>query len=67
VKRRELVRELDRAGCILKRSSGRHDVYFNPATNRSAPVPRHREVPDSLCGLIRRQLGLKGPAGRGRT
>jgi len=34
-------------------------MYFNPATNRSAPVPRHVEVPDSLCSLIRKQLGIE--------
>jgi predicted RNA binding protein YcfA (HicA-like mRNA interferase family) len=59
VNRRELIRELKRAGCRLKRSGGRHDVYHNPSTNRSAPVPRHTEIPDTLCALIRRQLGLQ--------
>jgi len=59
VKRREFVRELERSGCILKRSSGGHDIYFNPAINHSAPVPRHTEIPNSLCALIRRQLRLR--------
>jgi len=45
VKRREFVRELERSGCALKRSGGRHDIYHNPATKRSAPVPRHAEIP----------------------
>jgi hypothetical protein len=58
VKRRALIRQLEGAGCFLKRPGTRHDVYFNPATNRSAPVPRHVEVPNSLCKLIRRQLEL---------
>jgi predicted RNA binding protein YcfA (HicA-like mRNA interferase family) len=62
VKRRELLRELERAGCILKRSSGRHDVYHNPSSGKSAPVPRHAEVPDTLCKLIRRQLGIETDA-----
>jgi mRNA interferase HicA len=59
VKRREFVRELQRSGCIVKRSGGRHDIYHNPSTNRSAPVPRHAEIPNSLCNLIRRQLGIR--------
>jgi hypothetical protein len=25
---------------------------------RSAPVPRHTEIPDTLCKLIERQLGI---------
>jgi len=58
VKRRELVRELERNGCFLKRSGAGHDIFHNPATKRSAPVPRHTEIPDTLCGLIKRQLGI---------
>jgi mRNA interferase HicA len=59
VKRREFVRELETSGCALKRSGGGHDIYYNPASRRSAPVPRHIEIPNSLCNLIRQQLGIK--------
>ncbi|MDP8989167.1 MAG: type II toxin-antitoxin system HicA family toxin [Acidobacteriota bacterium] len=59
MKRRELIRGLVRSGCALKKTGGGHDVYFNPVTNRSAPVPRHAEVPNSLAKLIRKQLGLR--------
>ncbi len=58
MRRRDLIRELERAGCRLHRHGGRHDVYFNPTNARKAPVPRHTEVPDSLARLIRKQLGL---------
>ncbi len=58
MKRRELVRELVAVGCYLKRRGKRHDLYTNPKTGRSAPVPRHTEIKDSLCDLIRKQLGL---------
>jgi mRNA interferase HicA len=54
-----LVRELERFGCELKRSGGRDDIYFNPSTKRSAPIPRVSEIQISLCKLIRRQLGLE--------
>jgi len=40
------------------RHGARHDIYNNPATKRSAPVPRHNEIKKSLCRLIRKQLGL---------
>jgi mRNA interferase HicA len=56
--RREFVRELVQAGCYLLRNGKRHDIYRNPANGRRAPVPRHREIRESLCQLIRRQLGL---------
>jgi len=58
MKREEFIRELTQAGCVLHRHGGKHDIYRNPANGRRAPVPRHREIGDSLCRLIRRQLGL---------
>jgi hypothetical protein len=47
VKRHALIRELVNAGCYLQRQTG-----------RKAPVPRHQEIADSLCYLIKKQLGL---------
>jgi mRNA interferase HicA len=64
MKRQALIRELTAAGCVLQRHGKRHDIYRNPANGRQAPVPRHTEIPDTLCALIRRQLGLGG-AGNG--
>ena len=60
MKRRQFVRELENAGCELLRHGGGHDIYRNPTTGRQAPVPRHTEIADSLCRLIRKQLGLTG-------
>jgi len=59
MKRRELIRELIAAGCYLHRHGKRHDIYMNPKLGRKAPIPRHNEIRDSLCELIRRQLGIK--------
>lgn len=59
MKRSEFVRELTQAGCQLLRHGARHDIYANPANGRRAPVPRHTEIRNSLCRLIRRQLGLE--------
>ena len=58
MKRGNFVRELVRAGCYLKRHGKRHDIYANPASGKQAPVPRHPEIKESLCGLIRQQLGI---------
>lgn len=60
MKRREFIRKLVQLGCILKRSGARHDIYTNPASNKSATVPRHQELADTLCQEIQKQLGLKG-------
>jgi hypothetical protein len=58
VKRRAFLKELRETGCILHRHGSRHDLYLNPSNGRKAPVPRHSEIKDSLCRLIRRQLGV---------
>lgn len=59
MKRREFVRELVAEGCHLKRHGAAHDLYFNPRTGRTVPVPRHTEIKNTLARGIRRQLGLQ--------
>jgi mRNA interferase HicA len=59
VKRQAFIKELEQAGCVLLRHGRRHDLYRNPANGRRAPVPRHREIADTLCDIIRKQLGLR--------
>jgi mRNA interferase HicA len=61
MKRNQLVRELVAAGCYMKRHGSRHDIYANPQNGRQAPVPRHPEIKESLCRLIRQQLGVGEP------
>ena len=34
MKRRELVRQLTNAGCVLLRHGSRHDLYLNPVTGK---------------------------------
>jgi len=58
VKRRDLIGELVGAGCYLRRRGKRHDIYMNPRNGKMAPVPRHPEIKESLCELIRKQLGV---------
>jgi len=56
--RREFIRELTQAGCQLHRHGARHDIYLNSRNGRRVPVPRHNEIKNSLCALIRAQLGI---------
>ncbi len=58
MKRKALIAELEQAGCYLARSRGKHDIYKNQANNKSAPIPRHTEIKNTLCQLIRKELGL---------
>ena len=49
MKRRDLIRELEKMGCMLIRHGAKHDWYQNPNTRVSQPVPRHREIKDHLA------------------
>jgi mRNA interferase HicA len=51
--RTELIKIIERSGCILIRHGGKHDWYQNQNTKISQPVPRHREiaVPKSTQGF----------------
>jgi len=56
VKRRELIEQLEAAGCTLLRHGGRHDIYHNPRTGASQPIPRHREIHEILAQKILKDL-----------
>jgi len=56
VKRDELIRELIKEGCYLKRHGKKHDIYANHKNGRKAPIPRHCEIKETLCELIKKQL-----------
>ena len=59
MKRKKLIRELVKAGCYLDRHGSRHDIYVNPRNGRKAPIPRHNEIKETLCQIIRKQLGVE--------
>jgi mRNA interferase HicA len=54
MKRRDLIRHLERHGCRFLREGSNHTVYVNPANRKCSTVPRHREVIDftarKICG-----------------
>jgi mRNA interferase HicA len=56
MKRRDLLRHLERYGCDLLREGGSHTVYVNRIKGKSSTVPRHREINDFLARKIRRDL-----------
>jgi predicted RNA binding protein YcfA (HicA-like mRNA interferase family) len=57
MKRLELIKKLKNMGCVLIRHGGRHDWYHNTDTKISQPVPRHREISESLARYILKMLG----------
>ena len=52
MKRKELVRRITSAGCVLVRHGARHDLYRNSNTGKTQPVPRHDEIDENLARHI---------------
>jgi predicted RNA binding protein YcfA (HicA-like mRNA interferase family) len=61
MKRRELVRHLEKQGCYLDREGANHSIYRNPANGRCSAVPRHLEVKETTARTICDQLGIDRP------
>jgi mRNA interferase HicA len=56
MKRRDLIKKLEKIGCILLRHGGKHDWYHNPETKISQPVPRHKEINEYLANHILKMM-----------
>ena len=56
MKRKELIKKITSAGCVLVRHGGSHDLYRNPETGKKQPVPRHDEIDETLAKHIIKEL-----------
>ncbi len=56
MKRIDLIRRIEAAGCVLIRHGGKHDWYQNPKTKVCQPIPRHTEIKEHLAKSILRKL-----------
>lgn len=56
MKRKELIKKVVKAGCTLLRHGAKHDIYHNPVTGMSQPIPRHKEINEMLARKIIRDL-----------
>ena len=62
MKRKELIRHLERHGCVQLREGAKHSRYINLANiNKSTTIPRHTEIADLLAIKICRQIGIPDP------
>ena len=52
MKRRDLIKKIEASGCVLLRHGGKHDIYHNPKTGATEPVPRHKEINERLAHKI---------------
>jgi len=56
MKRKELLKRIMTAGCVLVRNGSRHDLYINPKTGKKQPIPRHSEIDENLAKHIIKEL-----------
>jgi predicted RNA binding protein YcfA (HicA-like mRNA interferase family) len=61
MKRRELIRHIEKHGCELLREGAKHTVYVNRKARKSSTLPRHREINEDLARKICRDLGIPNP------
>jgi predicted RNA binding protein YcfA (HicA-like mRNA interferase family) len=61
MRRRDLIRHLERHGCVLLREGGRHSVYINRQRGTASAVPRHREINGFLARKICTDLEIPLP------
>ena len=57
MKRRDLIKLLERNGWYLKRNGGDHDIYTNGKDNEA--ISRQREIKEAVAQAIIRRRGLK--------
>jgi len=57
IKRKDLIRKLEKNGWWLKRIGGNHDIYTNG--KNLEPIPRHNEINEELAKAIIKRQGLK--------
>ena len=57
MKRRDLIKLLEKNGWTFKRPGANHDVYVKGKEMEA--VERHREIPEALAQAIIRRRGLK--------
>jgi len=56
MKRVDLLQRLNRQGAAFVRHGAKHDVYFQPRTNKEAAVPRHDEINEYTAKAILKKL-----------
>lgn len=56
MKRRDLIKLLEKNGWYLKRNGGNHDIYTNGVDNE--PISRQSEIKEDLAKAIIKRRGL---------
>ncbi len=56
MKRRDLIKKIEKNGAAFVRHGGKHDWYTNYKKNMSQPIPRHNEINEYLAKSIIKKL-----------
>ena len=59
MKRRDLISKIEKSNCVLLRHGAKHDIYHNPSTGKTEPIPRHRDINERLAKKILKSLTEK--------
>jgi predicted RNA binding protein YcfA (HicA-like mRNA interferase family) len=57
MKRKDLIKLLEKNGWYFKRNGANHDIYTNGKVIE--PIPRHTEINEKLAKAIIKKLGLR--------
>lgn len=57
MKRKDLIKLLEKNGWTLERHGGSHNIYTKDGRNET--IPRHREIGERLAKEIIKRQGLK--------
>ena len=61
MKRRDLLRHLEKNGCEFLREGKNHTICVNRSAQNSSSIPRHREIIDFLAQKICKDLEVSKP------
>ena len=61
MKRRDLIRHIEKNGCEFLREGGDHTVYVNRKEKKVSTIPRHREIDEYLARRICKDLAIPPP------
>ena len=54
--KKQLLKEINKLGCVFVRHGGNHDWYKNPITGVFQAIPRHNEINEFLAKSILKKL-----------
>jgi mRNA interferase HicA len=61
MKRKDLIKHLEKNGYLFRREGSNHTVYKNMKNGIMTSVPRHREIKESLVKKICDDLSIPQP------